>query len=159
MENIMNNLFKAVFVLSFICSFETLAQKTDVRVEIYDLKEDVKKLQSENQKLSADLSTSIIKYENRILDLGAKIEDLRFEMNVLKRIIEQYRNGLNSTNSEASPSSTSSKKSSTTEETANEKSESKPKYQSSSQCSATTKKGTRCSRSARSNGYCWQHGG
>jgi hypothetical protein len=28
-----------------------------------------------------------------------------------------------------------------------------------SQCKAITKKGTRCSRTARSNGYCWQHGG
>jgi hypothetical protein len=27
------------------------------------------------------------------------------------------------------------------------------------QCNATTKKGSRCSRSARSGGYCWQHGG
>jgi hypothetical protein len=27
------------------------------------------------------------------------------------------------------------------------------------QCKATTKKGTRCSRNERSNGYCWQHGG
>ena len=25
------------------------------------------------------------------------------------------------------------------------------------QCKATTKKGTRCSRTAGSNGYCWQH--
>ena len=27
------------------------------------------------------------------------------------------------------------------------------------QCRATTKAGKRCSRPARSNGYCWQHGG
>ena len=27
------------------------------------------------------------------------------------------------------------------------------------QCNATTKKGTRCKRTARSKGYCWQHGG
>lgn len=27
------------------------------------------------------------------------------------------------------------------------------------QCKATTKKKTRCSRAAKSNGYCWQHGG
>lgn len=27
------------------------------------------------------------------------------------------------------------------------------------QCMATTKAGKRCSRSARTNGYCWQHGG
>jgi len=26
------------------------------------------------------------------------------------------------------------------------------------QCKALTKKGTRCKRSANSNGYCWQHG-
>jgi hypothetical protein len=30
---------------------------------------------------------------------------------------------------------------------------------SSGQCNATTKKGTRCSRSVRSGGYCWQHVG
>jgi hypothetical protein len=29
----------------------------------------------------------------------------------------------------------------------------------SSQCMATTRKGYRCSRKARSGGYCWQHGG
>ena len=30
---------------------------------------------------------------------------------------------------------------------------------SNGQCKAITKKGTRCSRSVRSKGYCWQHGG
>lgn len=39
----------------------------------------------------------------------------------------------------------------------NQSSQSTPKY--SGQCMTTTKKGTRCSRSARSGGYCWQHGG
>lgn len=29
----------------------------------------------------------------------------------------------------------------------------------SGQCQAITKNGTRCSRMARSGGYCWQHGG
>jgi hypothetical protein len=29
----------------------------------------------------------------------------------------------------------------------------------STQCQAITKKGTQCSRAARSGGYCWQHGG
>lgn len=29
----------------------------------------------------------------------------------------------------------------------------------SSKCQALTKKGTRCSRISRSNGFCWQHGG
>lgn len=31
--------------------------------------------------------------------------------------------------------------------------------QSKGQCTATTKKGARCKRTARSNGRCWQHGG
>lgn len=31
--------------------------------------------------------------------------------------------------------------------------------QTSAQCQAITKKGTQCKRSARSGGYCWQHGG
>lgn len=163
MTNFMNNLIKAFIVFSLFLSFNTIAQKTDVRVEIYDLKEEVKKLKIDNQKLSTDLSTTTIKYENRILDLGAKIEDLRFEFNVLKRILEQYRNVENTSNSTSktniNSNSSPSQNSSSTEENSTEKPVSKPKNQSSSQCSATTKKGTRCSRSARSNGYCWQHGG
>ena len=146
-------------VVSLFLSFNAVAQKTDVRVEIYDLKEDVKKLKIENQKLTDDLSTSTIKYENRIVDLGAKIEELRFEFNVLKRILDQYRNGESTSNSFTKSNSSSTQKSSSTEESSTEKSVVKPKNQSSSQCSATTKKGARCSRSARSNGYCWQHGG
>ncbi|RYZ23081.1 MAG: hypothetical protein EOO16_06415 [Chitinophagaceae bacterium] len=35
----------------------------------------------------------------------------------------------------------------------------RPMPASSGQCSATTKKGSQCSRAARSGGYCWQHGG
>ncbi|WP_394333528.1 DUF5763 domain-containing protein [Cnuella takakiae] len=31
--------------------------------------------------------------------------------------------------------------------------------QAGGQCNATTQKGSRCSRSARSGGYCYQHGG
>lgn len=155
MENIMNNLFKAVFVLSFILSFDTFAQKTDVRVEIFDLKEEVKKLQLENVKLSTDLINLNSKNENRILDLGVKLENLQFEFNILKRLIEQTRNGGVSSNS--TPSSNTN--SPAVNGSSVEKAESKPKNQSSSQCSATTKKGTRCSRSARSNGLCWQHGG
>ena len=148
----MKKLLIALIIL-FI-SIDSYAQKADVRVEIFDLKEDVKKLQSENQRLSNDLSISSTKYENRILDLGAKIEDLKFELNVLKRIVEQYRNSVSDNSN-----STSSPKTSTTEENVVEKTVAKPKPQSSSQCSATTQKGTRCSRSSRSNGLCWQHGG
>ena len=113
---------KIVVLILLILSFNTIAQKADVRVEIFDLKEDVKKLQSENQRLSNDLSISSTKYENRILDLGAKIEDLKFELNVLKRIVEQYRNSLSNNSN-----STSSPKTSSTEENVVEKIDAKPK--------------------------------
>jgi hypothetical protein len=146
---------KILFILTILfISIDSFAQKTDVRVEIFDLKEEVKKLQIENIKLSSDLISSNSKYENRILDLGVKLENLQFEFNVLKKLVEQYRNvGVNAN------STSSGVKTSTSEESLVEKSESKPKSQSSSQCSATTQKGTRCLRSARSNGLCWQHGG
>lgn len=155
--NIMNSLIKLIFVLCTILCFNLNAQKTDVRVEIFDLKEDVKKLQLENQKISSDLSIAINKYENRIIDLGTKIEDLRFEINVLKRMIEQFRG--TSSNSSNSTSSSSDSNKTVSDSEISGKMETKPRNQSSSQCSAITKKGTRCSRSARSNGLCWQHGG
>jgi len=144
-----------LFLLTILfISIDSFAQKTDVRVEIFDLKEEVKKLQIENIKLSSDLISSNSKYENRILDLGVKLENLQFEFNVLKKLVEQYRNvGVNAN------STSSGVKTSTSEGSLVEKSESKPKSQSSSQCSATTQKGSRCLRSARSNGLCWQHGG
>jgi hypothetical protein len=144
-----------LFILTILfISIDAFAQKTDVRVEIFDLKEEVKKLQLENIKLSSDLISSNSKYENRILDLGVKLENLQFEFNVLKKLVEQYRNvGVNEN------STSSGVKGSTVEGNSTEQSESKPKSQSSSQCSATTQKGTRCLRSARSNGLCWQHGG
>ena len=50
----------------------------------------------------------------------------------------------NSQGSTSSSSNTSTNSSSTT---------------SGGQCRATTKAGKRCSRPAKSNGYCWQHGG
>lgn len=53
-------------------AFNAIAQKTDVRAEINTLKSEVSKLQTE-------LSTSKSKNESRIVDFGAKIEDLRFE--------------------------------------------------------------------------------
>lgn len=146
---------KLLFALTILfISVDSYAQKTDVRVEIFDLKEEVKKLQLENIKLSSELISSNSKYENRVLDLGVKLDNLQFEFNILKKLVEQYRNVGVNTNSTSSGA-----KGSTSDVNSVEKSESKPKSQTSSQCSATTQKGSRCLRSSRSNGLCWQHGG
>ncbi len=148
-------LLKLLVLILF--SFNLIAQKVDVRVEIFDLKEEVTKLKSENLKMSDEFRIFQSKYDNRIVDLGTKIEDLRFEINVLKRMLEQIRG--NSSNSSNSTSSSIDSNRTASDSEILEKPESKPRSQSSSKCSATTKKGTRCSRSARSNGLCWQHGG
>jgi hypothetical protein len=146
---------KILFLLIVLfIQVDSFAQKSDLSIEISDLKEEVKKLQLENTKLSSELISSNSKYENRILDLGVKLENLQFEFNVLKRLVEQSRNGGVNTNSTSSGA-----KGSTAEVISVEKTDSKPKSQSSAQCTATTQKGSRCLRSARSNGLCWQHGG
>lgn len=146
---------KILFLLIVLfIQLDSFAQKSDLSLEISDLKEEVKKLQLENTKLSSELISSNSKYENRILDLGVKLENLQFEFNVLKRLVEQSRNGGVNTNSTSSGA-----KGSTAEVISVEKTDSKPKSQSSTQCTATTQKGSRCLRSARSNGLCWQHGG
>ncbi len=54
-------------------------------------------------------------------------------------------------------SGTASQNSSTYSRSTSVKSSKPASY--SGQCSATTKKGYRCSRKSRSGGYCWQHGG
>ena len=72
---------KLIFLV-FI-SFNSFAQKKDVIVEISDLKEQVKKLQMENEKLSTELIHSNSKNENRILDLGVKLENLQFEFSLV----------------------------------------------------------------------------
>lgn len=158
MNKTINNLFLVFCTFVILISFHSNAQKPDLRVELYNLKEEVKKLQIENVRISNELSTSNSKNEFRIVDLGAKIEDLSFEISVLKRVIEKYKNGEIGSNLQKSNMSTP-QNSSQTEENISEKNENIQKKQYSTQCSATTKKGTRCSRSARSNGLCWQHGG
>ena len=45
------------------------------------------------------------------------------------------------------------------ETTPNSKSPTTKDTPPSNQCKAITKKGSRCSRSTKSNGFCWQHGG
>ncbi len=57
---------KLLFLLIVLfIQVDSFAQKTDVSLEISTLKEEVKKLQLENIKLSTELVSSNSKYENR----------------------------------------------------------------------------------------------
>ena len=134
---------------------QTIKVKSD---DIIDLKNEISSLKSENQKLNNELfqlkdaiasldrsmrsnylehNSNIDRIQKSILFLGQDINDL-FK-GYSKNMPEKYSNNIiNDKNTDV-------------------KKESSNQY--SGQCNATTKKGTRCSRAARSNGYCWQHGG
>lgn len=62
---------KTIVLLLLFILLNSISQKTDLRVEINNLKEDVKELQG-NNKFSIDLPTFNINHENHFLDLGAK---------------------------------------------------------------------------------------
>jgi hypothetical protein len=126
--------------------------------DIFELKKEVSNLKIENQKLTNEVyqlkeSFTVLeklirsnspeanqrnfdKLNTAILFLGQDINSL-FK-GYIKNMPEKYSNS-NSTNN------ISEKKA--------------PVSEYSGQCNATTKKGSRCSRSAKSNGFCWQHGG
>ncbi len=147
-------------ILSFITSL-IFGQNIKVKSEdIKDLKIEINNLKIENQKLSNevfqlkenlsqiqnDLKSNYYQHSQNIDRLQKSISFLGQDLNDIlkgytKTLPERYnkeKNNLGDSNNEV-------------------KKEAKSEY--SGQCNATTKKGTRCSRSARSNGYCWQHGG
>ncbi len=149
-------IYLSLFYFSPIFGFsQNVKIKSD---DILELKKEVSNLKIENQKLTNEIyqlkeSFTVLeklirnnspeanqrnfdKLNTAILFLGQDINSL-FK-GYIKNMPEKYSNS-NSTNN------ISEKKA--------------PVNESSGQCNATTKKGSRCSRSAKSNGYCWQHGG
>jgi FtsZ-binding cell division protein ZapB len=150
--------FIYLWLLYFIPMFgfsQNVKIKSD---DIVELKNEVSNLKFENQKLTNEVyqlkeSFNVLerlirnyspesnqrnfdKLNTAILFLGQDINSL-FK-GYIKNMPEKYSNS-NSTNN------ISDKKA--------------PVNEYSGQCNATTKKGSRCSRSAKSNGFCWQHGG
>jgi hypothetical protein len=108
-------------------------------------------------KLLQTMNSNFSEIKNRLdlLEENNKALNLRID-NILLNI----KQGLTSTNPEIKSSQTNNIPQQTS--VAAPSVTTQDKVNSSSgvgQCAATTKKGTRCSRSASSNGYCWQHGG
>lgn len=103
------------------------------------------------------LSCNDVDKEGRITNLEREVEALKVKVNQLEARndsflnISLYQNRTTKKTSNSKPvmkQSSESKSFSTSNST-----------HYSGQCMAITKKGTRCKRAARSNGYCWQHGG
>ena len=144
----------------FYLPFSLFSQTTKVKNDdIINLREQIKELKIENSLLiekigelnlkfsqiektllnnQIELTNSIERVQKSILFLGVDISSL------IKGDIKNLPNNYNSSNNNIT-------------KPINE--EKTKKVESSGQCKANTKKGTRCSRSAGTNGYCWQHGG
>ena len=149
-----------LFLFLFYLPFNLLSQTTKVKNDdIINLREQIKELKIENNLLiekigelnlkfsqiekalltnQIELTNSIERVQKSILFLGVDISSLI--KGDIKNLPANYNN---SNNNITKP--------------LNEEKTKKVEY--SGQCKANTKKGTRCSRSAGSSGYCWQHGG
>ncbi len=149
-----------LFLFLFHLPFNLLSQTTKVKNDdIINLREQIKELKIENNLLiekigelnlkfsqfekalinnQIELTNSIEKVQKSILFLGVDISSL------IKGDIKNLPNNYNGSNNNIAKPLLEEKT---------------KKVEYSGQCKANTKKGTRCSRSAGSNGYCWQHGG
>jgi hypothetical protein len=154
---------KTCIALTVLILFSTINQGLSQKINSADfneLKTQIADLKLENQKLVLEISSlkqgiltlesnlkasinqqnqNSDKIQKSILFLGQDINDVL--KGYSKNLPEKY-------NKKAEINSENNGETKTVEST---------KY--SGQCNAITKKGSRCSRSAKSNGYCYQHGG
>lgn len=111
----------------------------------------------------ADLNAKIATLETKVIVLETKIsilEDNNKAINLrIDNVLLNLKPGLNTVNSDINSSQNNSAPQQNIEPTSKVSTPNNVKTSSGGQCSATTKKGSRCSRKASSNGYCWQHGG
>lgn len=142
----------------FYLPFNLFSQTTKVKNnDIITLQEQIKELKIENSLLIEKISQLNLKFsqiektllnnqietinyidrvQKSILFLGVDISSL------IKGDIKNLPDSYNNSNKNDTKASIEDKQ---------------KKVEYSGQCKATTKKGTRCSRTAGSNGYCWQH--
>ncbi len=109
---------------------------------------------------ASDIKSKVTTLETKIIILETKVAILEENNRNLNQRIDQLLLQLqtNNPNLNLGTSSNVPQNNSTNTTPSNFSSPTTPSS-SYGRCGATTKKGTQCSRSAKSNGYCWQHGG
>lgn len=130
----------------------TNAQVVKVKTEsIQDLSTQINQLKNEIEYLKQSIINLDNNYKNIIYENNKNYDRINNAVIFLGQDINKLFKGYKElpTNNPQAQLKTNIESQNTTEN----------KVKSSGQCSATTQKGTRCSRSSRSNGYCWQHGG
>jgi hypothetical protein len=111
----------------------------------------------------AELNAKIANLETKIVVLETKVSMLEENNKALNlridNILLNMKPGLTTSNPEIKSTQNSNIQQQNTVDAPSVSTPAKVNTSSGGQCSATTKKGSRCSRKASSNGYCWQHGG
>ena len=159
LENKQTTIMKLILIIPFFCFYIIgYSQTTKVKNnDIITLQEQIKELKIENSLLIEKISQLNLKFsqiektllnnqiqtinyidrvQKSILFLGVDISSL------IKGDIKNLPDSYNNSNKNDTKASIEDKQ---------------KKVEYGGQCKATTKKGTRCSRTAGSNGYCWQH--
>ena len=150
---------KRILLIPFFCFYIIgYSQTTKVKNnDIITLQEQIKELKIENSLLIEKISQLNLKfYQIEKTLLNNQIETINYIDRVQKSIlflgvdisslikgdIKNLPDSYNNSNKNDTKASIEDKQ---------------KKVEYGGQCKATTKKGTRCSRTAGSNGYCWQH--
>lgn len=145
---------KSIFTILFLfLIISTNAQVVKVKAEsIQDLSTQVNQLKIEIEYLKQSIISLDNNYKSIIYENNKNYDRINNAIIFLSQDINKLFKGYN----REVPNNNSQSQSKTDIQSQ------KPienEVKKSGQCSATTKKGTRCSRSSRSNGFCWQHGG
>jgi predicted RNase H-like nuclease (RuvC/YqgF family) len=146
--------YKILITIILLSTFtNTIAQVKKVKTEsIQDLSTQIIQLKNEVEYLKQSIINLDNNYKNIIYENNKNYDRINNAIIFLGQDINKLFKGYNNempSNNPKSQLNTNIQSQNTTEN----------KVKSSGQCSATTQKGTRCSRTSRSNGYCWQHGG
>jgi hypothetical protein len=145
---------KSIFTILFLfLIISTNAQVVKVKAEsIQDLSTQVNQLKNEIEYLKQSIISLDNNYKSIIYENNKNYDRINNAIIFLSQDINKLFKGYN-----REVPNTNSQSQSKTDIQSQKPIENEVKK--SGQCSATTQKGTRCSRSSRSNGFCWQHGG
>jgi len=159
LENKQTTIMKRILIIPFFCFYiigysQTTKVKND---DIIALREQIKELKIENSLLVnkiGELNSKFSQIEKTLLN--NQIETINYIDRVQKSILflGVDISSLIKGDIKNLPESYNNSNKTFTKPAIEEK---QKKVEYSGQCKATTKKGTRCSRTASSNGYCWQH--
>ena len=146
--------YKFLFTIILLTTFAyTNAQVIKVKTEsIQDLSTQVNQLKIEIEFLKQSIINLDNNYKNIINDNNKNYDRINnaiiFLGQDINKLFKGYNREVPNNNSQSQPKADNQSQKTIENE-----------VKSSGQCTATTQKGTRCSRSSRSNGFCWQHGG